>query len=171
MRTYSAIAGGVALSILMLPTIILTAEQALRMVPQRMKDAAFGMGCTQTQTIWKVVLPTGLPGILTGVMLAIAGASAPLLFYCAVQQLLDQQSERADRLAIDPHLQLLRDAVREPDRARLGGVPGPRADCPRLQHPQPDRRPAKGLTKWVDRDERDCGSRLSNQGSYIGGTG
>ena len=83
MGTYSAIAGGVALSVLMLPTVILTTEQAVRMVPQRMKDAAFGMGCTNTQVIWKVVLPTGLPGILTGVMLAIAGAageSAPLLF-------------------------------------------------------------------------------------------
>ncbi len=83
MGTYSAIAGGVALAVLMLPTVMLTAEQAVRMVPQRMKDAAYGMGCTKTQVIWKVVLPTGLPGILTGVMLAIAGASgesAPLLF-------------------------------------------------------------------------------------------
>jgi phosphate transport system permease protein len=83
MGTYSALAGGVALSVLMLPTIILTTEQAVRMVPQRMKDAAFGMGCTRTQVIAKVVLPTGLPGILTGVMLGIAGAageSAPLLF-------------------------------------------------------------------------------------------
>ncbi|NBB68924.1 MAG: phosphate ABC transporter permease PstA [Alphaproteobacteria bacterium] len=83
MGTYSALAGGVALSVLMLPTIILTTEQAVRMVPQRMKDAAFGMGCTRTQVIWKVVLPAGLPGILTGVMLGIAGAageSAPLLF-------------------------------------------------------------------------------------------
>jgi len=83
MGTYSAIAGGVALAVLMLPTIILTTEQAVRMVPQRMKDAAYGMGCTRTQVIWKVVLPTGLPGILTGVMLGIAGAageSAPLLF-------------------------------------------------------------------------------------------
>ena len=83
MGTYSALAGGVALSVLMLPTIILTTEQAVRMVPQRMKDAAYGMGCTRTQVIWKVVLPAGLPGILTGVMLGIAGAageSAPLLF-------------------------------------------------------------------------------------------
>jgi phosphate transport system permease protein len=80
---YSAIAGGVALAVLMLPTVLLAAEEAMRQVPQRMKDAAFGMGCTNTQVIWKVVLPTGLPGILTGVMLAIAGAageSAPLLF-------------------------------------------------------------------------------------------
>ena len=80
---YSALAGGVALSVLMLPTVVLAAEEAMKHVPQRMKDAAFGMGCTRTQVIWKVVIPTGLPGILTGVMLAVAGAageSAPLLF-------------------------------------------------------------------------------------------
>lgn len=83
MGTYSALAGGVALAVLMLPTIMLTAEQAIRMVPQRMKDAAFGMGCTETQAMFRVVLPTAMPGILTGVMLAVAGAagnSAPLLF-------------------------------------------------------------------------------------------
>ena len=83
MGTYSAIAGGIALAVLMLPTVVLTAEESLREVPTRMRDAAFGMGCTRTQVIWKVVLPTGLPGVLTGVMLAVAGAageSAPLLF-------------------------------------------------------------------------------------------
>ena len=83
MGTYSALAGGIALAVLMLPTVMLTAEQAIRMVPQRMKDAAHGMGCTETQTVWKVVLPTAMPGILTGIMLAVAGAagnSAPLLF-------------------------------------------------------------------------------------------
>jgi len=81
--TYSAIAGGVSLAILMLPTVVLTAEEALKMVPRKMKDAALGMGCTRTQMIWKVALPTALPGILTGVMLGIArvsGESAPLLF-------------------------------------------------------------------------------------------
>lgn len=83
MKSYSALAGGVALAVLMLPTVILAAEQAMAMVPKKMKDAAFGMGCTRTQVIWNVVLPTGMPGILTGVMLAVAGAageSAPLLF-------------------------------------------------------------------------------------------
>jgi len=83
MGTYSAIAGGVALAVLMLPTVMLTAEQAVRMVPGRMKDAAYGMGCTRTQVALKVVLPTSMSGILTGVMLAVAGASgesAPLLF-------------------------------------------------------------------------------------------
>ena len=81
--TYSAPAGGVALGLLMLPTIVLTAEEALKMVPRITKDAAYGMGCTQTQVIWKVVLPTALPGVLTGVMLAVAraaGETAPLLF-------------------------------------------------------------------------------------------
>jgi phosphate transport system permease protein len=80
---YSAIAGAVALSILMLPTIILTSEDAIRMVPSRMKEAAIGMGATPTQTVWMVLLPTAIPGILTGVMLAVAraaGETAPLLF-------------------------------------------------------------------------------------------
>ncbi len=56
---YSAPAGGVALAILMLPTILLTAEQAIKMVPQRMREAAIGMGCTPThRSVRLVVLPT-----------------------------------------------------------------------------------------------------------------
>jgi phosphate transport system permease protein len=81
--TYSAPAGGVALAVLMLPIVVLTAEEAMKMVPKIMKDAAYGMGCTRAQVIWKIVLPTGLPAILTGVMLAVAraaGETAPLLF-------------------------------------------------------------------------------------------
>jgi len=83
MGGYSSIAGGVALSILMLPTVMLTAEEAVRMVPLKMKEAAIGMGATNTQVVWMVLLPTALPGILTGVMLALAraaGETAPLLF-------------------------------------------------------------------------------------------
>jgi len=79
---FSAYAGGVALSILMLPTVLLTAEDAIRMVPARMREAAIGMGATDAQTTWMVLLPTALPGILTGVMLAVAraaGETAPLL--------------------------------------------------------------------------------------------
>src|SRR5262245_14800425 len=80
---FSAFAGAAALSILMLPTIVLTSEDALRMVPARMVDAAVGMGANSTQVVWMVLLPTALPGILTGVMLAVAraaGETAPLLF-------------------------------------------------------------------------------------------
>lgn len=83
MGSYSALAGGVALAVLMLPTVTLTAEGAMRMVPQRMKDAAIGMGCTNAQVVWSVTLPTALPSIVTGVILAVArvaGESAPLLF-------------------------------------------------------------------------------------------
>jgi phosphate transport system permease protein len=80
---FSAPAGGVALAVLMLPTVILTAEEAIRAVPTRMKEAAIGMGATDAQLLWRVVLPTAMPGILTGVMLAVsraAGETAPLLF-------------------------------------------------------------------------------------------
>jgi phosphate transport system permease protein len=80
---YSAVAGAIALSILMLPTIILTAESAISMVPPKMKEAAIGMGATGAQTVWMVLLPTAMPGILTGIMLAVAraaGETAPLLF-------------------------------------------------------------------------------------------
>ena len=80
---FSALAGGVALSLLMLPTVILTAEEAIRMVPARIREAAIGMGATRTQVVCHVMLPTAMPGILTGVMLAVAraaGETAPLLF-------------------------------------------------------------------------------------------
>lgn len=81
--TFSAWAGGAALAILMLPMIVLTSEEAVKMVPSKMREAAYGMGCTQAQVVCRVLLPTALPGILTGIMLAIAralGETAPLLF-------------------------------------------------------------------------------------------
>jgi len=81
--TYSAPAGAVALAVLMVPTVLLTAEEAMKMVPRITKEAAYGLGCTRSQVIWKIVLPTAMPGILTGVMLAVAraaGETAPLLF-------------------------------------------------------------------------------------------
>ena len=80
---FSALAGGVALSILMIPTVMLTAEESIKLVPTKMRHAAYGMGCTKTQVVLKVVVPTAAPGILTGCMLAIAraaGETAPLLF-------------------------------------------------------------------------------------------
>ncbi len=83
MGSFSALAGGVAMSVLMVPTVMLTAEQALRAVPEKMRMAALGMGATRMETTLRVVVPTALPGILTGVMLALAraaGETAPLLF-------------------------------------------------------------------------------------------
>ena len=80
---FSAWAAAVALAILMLPTITLSSEDAIRMVPAKMRDASIGMGATRTQTVLMVLLPTAVPGIATGIMLAIAraaGETAPLLF-------------------------------------------------------------------------------------------
>jgi phosphate transport system permease protein len=81
--SFSAFAGGAAMAILMVPTVMLTSEQALRAVPSKMKAAAFGMGATRAQVVTQIVIPTAIPGILTGVMLALAramGETAPLLF-------------------------------------------------------------------------------------------
>jgi phosphate transport system permease protein len=80
---FSPLAGGFALAILMLPIITLTAEEALRSVAPEMKEAAVGMGATTTQVVTQIMVPTAFPGILTGVLLALArgaGETAPLLF-------------------------------------------------------------------------------------------
>lgn len=81
--SFSAFAGGVATGILMVPIVMLTTEEALRMVPSKMKAAALGMGATRAQMVLQIVVPAAAPGILTGVMLALAramGETAPLLF-------------------------------------------------------------------------------------------
>ncbi|MGP0129174.1 MAG: phosphate ABC transporter permease PstA [cyanobacterium endosymbiont of Rhopalodia musculus] len=80
---FSAVAGGVALAVLMLPTIIRTTDEALQLVPQEIRWAAFGLGAYNYQTVLKIVLPAAVPAILTGVTLAIAraaGETAPLIF-------------------------------------------------------------------------------------------
>ncbi|MBF2097647.1 MAG: phosphate ABC transporter permease PstA [Gloeomargaritaceae cyanobacterium C42_A2020_066] len=88
-KTFSAVAGGAALSVLMVPVITLATEEALRLVPQDMRQAAYGLGSTSLQTVTKVVLPTALPTIVTGITLAIAraaGETAPLIFTALFSQ-------------------------------------------------------------------------------------
>ena len=107
---FSAIAGSIALSILMLPTILLTTEEAIRMVPRKMREAAIGMGATNTQTMWMVLLPTALPGILTGVMLAIAraaGETAPLLFTALFSNYWPIQGARVELMSPTPSMAVL----------------------------------------------------------------
>lgn len=80
---FSPLAGGLALALLMLPIIMLTTEEAVRAVGAEMSEAAVGMGATQAEVVWQILLPTAWPGILTGVLLALAraaGETAPLLF-------------------------------------------------------------------------------------------
>ncbi|MFZ4483027.1 MAG: phosphate ABC transporter permease PstA [Chthoniobacterales bacterium] len=86
---FSAFAGGVALAVLMLPTILLTSEQALLGVQRAYREASYGLGATKFQTIFRVVLPDAMPAIMTGVMLAVAraaGETAPLVFTALFSQ-------------------------------------------------------------------------------------
>ncbi|MDF5710956.1 MAG: phosphate ABC transporter permease PstA [Nostoc sp. S4] len=81
--SYSALGGGVALAILMLPIIVRTTDEALQLVSQDLRQASVGLGATNFQTVTQVVLPAALPAIVTGATLAIAraaGETAPLLF-------------------------------------------------------------------------------------------
>jgi len=83
MKRFSALAGGVALAILMLPTVARTTEEMLRMVPDSLREASLALGISRWRTIVSIVIKTAGGGIMTGVMLAlarIAGETAPLLF-------------------------------------------------------------------------------------------
>lgn len=103
MGSYTAWAGGLALSLLMLPVVMLTAEEAIKMVPNPMKEAAFGMGCTSSQSLVKVILPVALPSIITGVVLAVAraaGETAPLLFTALFSDYWLQANEPTASLAV-----------------------------------------------------------------------
>jgi phosphate transport system permease protein len=80
---FSALAGGVALAIMMVPTITRTTEEMLATVPHALREAAFGLGIPKWRTIMSISLRTAMPGIITGCMLAfarVAGETAPLLF-------------------------------------------------------------------------------------------
>jgi phosphate transport system permease protein len=80
--SYSGFAGALALAILMLPTVVRSAEEMLKLVPNELREAAFALGVPRWRTVCFVVLPTALSGIVSGVMLAVArvmGETAPLL--------------------------------------------------------------------------------------------
>lgn len=82
-KQFSGLAGGLALGIMMVPIIMRTTEELLRLVPGSLKEGALALGASRTRAVFSVILPAALPGILTGVMLAfarIAGETAPLLF-------------------------------------------------------------------------------------------
>ena len=82
-QSYSAMAGGIALAVLMLPTVIKTTDEALKLVPQELRWGAMGIGASRFITISRVTLPAAFSSIATGVVLAIAraaGETAPLIF-------------------------------------------------------------------------------------------
>ncbi|MGC2448721.1 MAG: phosphate ABC transporter permease PstA [Candidatus Sulfotelmatobacter sp.] len=82
-KHFSALAGGVALAIMMIPTICRTTEEMLLLVPTALREAAYGLGVPRWRTTLSIVLRTATSGVITGVMLAfarVAGETAPLLF-------------------------------------------------------------------------------------------
>jgi len=82
-KQFSALAGGIALGIMMIPIIARTTEELLLLVPGTMREGALALGATRARAVFSVVLPAALPGIITGIVLAlarIAGETAPLLF-------------------------------------------------------------------------------------------
>ncbi|HME42697.1 MAG TPA: phosphate ABC transporter permease PstA [Syntrophorhabdales bacterium] len=81
--SFSALSGGVALGIMMLPVIVMSTEETLKLMPDSLKEASLALGVSYPRTIMKVILPAGLSGIVTGMLLSvarIAGETAPLLF-------------------------------------------------------------------------------------------
>jgi phosphate transport system permease protein len=80
---FSALAGGLALAIMMIPMIARTTEELLLLVPSALRDGALALGATRARAVFTVIVPAALPGIVTGIVLAlarIAGETAPLLF-------------------------------------------------------------------------------------------
>lgn len=76
------LAGGLTMSLLVLPIVIVSSQEALRAIPQHLSEASYGMGATKWQTIKNIVLPAALPGILTGAILSLSraiGETAPLV--------------------------------------------------------------------------------------------
>lgn len=84
----SIMAGALTLTLVILPIIILSAQEALRAVPNSIRQASYALGATRWQTTWRQVLPAAMPGIMTGVILSVAralGEAAPLVAMGAVQ--------------------------------------------------------------------------------------
>src|SRR6202142_2529188 len=96
-KHFSALAGGVALAIMMVPTIARTTEQMLLLVPQAIREAAYGLGVSRWRTTLSITLRTATSGVITGVMLAfarVAGETAPLLFTAFGNQFWNWKSDQ-----------------------------------------------------------------------------
>src|SRR5437016_3852211 len=82
-KRFSALAGGVALGMIMIPVVVRTTEELLRLVPPGLREGALALGATRSRAVFSVIVPAAFPGILTGILVAmarVAGETAPLLF-------------------------------------------------------------------------------------------
>lgn len=118
----SILSGSLTLGLLILPTVVGAAEEALRQVPATFREASLGLGATRWQTIRKVVLPAALPGILTGSILGIgraAGETAPIMFTAATFYSLSLPSSPLDEvMALPYHIYVLATAGTHIDQTR-----------------------------------------------------
>ena len=107
----SIIAGSLTLGLLSLPVIIRTTEEALKDIPDSMREGSRALGATQLQTIWNVILPMAVPRIITGLILSmgrVSGETAPILFTCAAYFLPQLPSSIFDQcMALPYHLYVL----------------------------------------------------------------
>ncbi len=118
----SILAGSLTLGAMSLPVIIGASEEALRAVPDTYREASLGLGATKWQTIYRVVLPSALPGILTGAILGIsraAGETAPIMFTAAVFYSPSMPSSILDEImALPYHIYVLATAGTEIEKTR-----------------------------------------------------
>jgi phosphate transport system permease protein len=116
----SALSGGLSLGILLLPLIISAAQEALLAVPHSIREASLALGATKWQTIKRIVLPSALPGIITGVILSIgrvAGETAPILFTAAAFYLKGYpKSIFSEVMALPYHIYALMTEGAHPDK-------------------------------------------------------
>lgn len=99
------LAGGLTMSLLILPIVIVASQEAIRSVPSTLSEASFGMGATKWQTIQKIILPVALPGILTGAILSLSraiGETAPLVVIGIPALLLPFPGGLFDRFTVLP---------------------------------------------------------------------
>jgi phosphate transport system permease protein len=112
------------MALLTLPVVIVSVEEALRTVPRDMREASLALGATRWQTVWKVVLPQSLGGILTGAILAVsrgAGEVAPILFTGAAYFLPDLPNSLSDQfMEMGYHLYIM--ATQSPDVEKTMGI-------------------------------------------------
>jgi phosphate transport system permease protein len=83
MGSFSALSGGIALGMMMLPVVVTATEETLKLIPDSLREASLALGVSYPRTILKVILPAGVSGVVTGILLSIArvaGETAPLLF-------------------------------------------------------------------------------------------
>jgi phosphate transport system permease protein len=118
----SILAGSLTLACMILPTIIVSSEEALRAIPQSMREGSLALGATKWQTIYRNVLPYALPGMLTGSILGIgraAGETAPILFTVAAFYLPKLPRSVFDQvMALPYHLYILATQHPEADKVR-----------------------------------------------------